>query len=194
MSAPPHPAYLRRDGVVVSVPRKCGFNSVKQALKAQGGFEYIESPEGLNGDVLRVAVVRHPVDRLVSCWRDKVWKRWMPSLKVHGIQPKMSFSDFADIVLATPDAESNCHFVSYAPEVVDLGPDVVIRTESLSEEWSFLEREMSWNAAGIERFNATGGRPEVTVSEAQRHAILGRYADDLDLWRSAGTLTEGDAE
>jgi len=61
----------------------------------------------------KIAIWRDPVDRLASCYRDKILRtfykgfRWMP-----GIKKNMSFDEFAKAVCTIPDNKADGHFRS----------------------------------------------------------------------------------
>lgn len=194
----PYPAYAHHDGFVFVLSRKCGCNAVKHALWSQMGGEgeplmdYVTAQQIRIADWPVIAIVRDPVARVVSCWRDKIHHRWMPSLEIHGMFPGMDFGPFLDIVLATPDAEANRHFRSFSDELIDgQAPDEVLLTEQLAQGWERLEHRFGWPALGIERRNATNGTPPLELSDGQRVAIRQRYPSDHALYEKARRENDG---
>ena len=95
----------------------------------------------LGQDYLRVTFVRHPGARLVSCWADKVVKRYIPSFASFGVTERMAWSDFFDAVMATEDHQctgSAQHWRGMTYDLTYKGkvlPNVIGRVESMETEW-----------------------------------------------------------
>jgi hypothetical protein len=101
------------------------------------------TPEELvaRGEELHVfTLVRHPLDRLVSCWTSKIdgrnADRGLPEDMTRvGLRPKMPFATFVRAVSSVPDWKANPHFRSQATFVNDeVGRNIastVLRFENL---------------------------------------------------------------
>jgi len=64
---------------------------------------------------MKFAVIRHPVNRVVSCWKEKVTNReeLFSGFKKHkGIKLNQSFEQFVDIICKIPDKKADLHFRS----------------------------------------------------------------------------------
>jgi len=190
----PYPAYARfrtalDQPVVLMLPRKCASNAVKYALWAQMGG--VRNPEldyvgvgALAEAEWTVGFVRDPVERLRSCWRDKIMTRWMPSLAQWGMAPGMPFAAFAGIVIDCPDENSNRHFRSLGDELVVDGklPSMLIDVKDLEGDWADLETLFGWPHLGIQRRNSTHARLlDHESSSLLTDAIRRRYAGDYAL-------------
>ena len=144
---------------------------------------------------LVVAFVRHPVDRLISCWRDKVSEPGRfhePFLRKYGtaVRPGMPFGDFAEMVCATPDEEADQHFRSQAHELM-IGPEAafgdLVRFEDLAQGWNRVCREIA------RRGLVLGVLPHANRSRAKRPAVPGplrekimrRYQQDYSVFNYA---------
>jgi len=80
--------------------------------------------------------VRNPFDRLVSCHHSKI-KPGHVSIRQEGLRPGMPFREFAELVCATPDEESDPHFRSQWTFFEEITMDFVGRLENL--EGGFAE-------------------------------------------------------
>lgn len=199
MSAPPHPARALCRGAVVAMPRKCAFSSLKAAIWRQMGHGDGRPAMDYVGDFPKgapiVAAVRHPVDRLVSCWRDKIANHWMPSLAAHGMRRGMPWGEFLDAAArAIAAGEPNPHFRPYWREL-PLASEVSrwLRVDRLAEDWAALEAALGWPRRGIPHRNDSHGQPGVEVTGQQRRQIEGHYARDLNLYRYATNQQEEQA-
>lgn len=67
-------------------------------------------------DLLRFSVIRNPWERLVSCYKDKIFYKTEENTYFVRVNPQfsrgMSFPDFVDIVINTPDRLADFHFCS----------------------------------------------------------------------------------
>ena len=189
----PYPAYARVQSpahgtAVFMLPRKCASNSVKHALwKHMNGapnvdpvLDYVGKSVILEGGTVTVALVRHPLVRLVSCWREKIMTRWMPSLEEACMRPGMSFAEFLGVVIATPDVIANRHFRSYSDEVIVAGtkPYITLRVEALDTQWPGVEEFLGWEPKGIEHRNISDHH-ELVLTRSQIAAIEFRYQKDF---------------
>jgi hypothetical protein len=93
---------------------------------------------------LKIGIYREPVDRLMSCWRDKMKRHFFKGFKfVNGLRPGMNFNDFAKVVCDTPDEISDGHFRSqscfYIKGEIFL-PDIFVDFDDLPFGWAMARR------------------------------------------------------
>lgn len=196
LSKAPWPAYARvtiaDEPFVFMLPRKCASNTIKDALARMPGCsfqaarDYLTARQLAESTAPRIAVVREPVSRLVSCWRHGVVRNRAAYLRVPGVTADMGWEAFAEFVCSTSDDSPACnyHFRSYSLELLvprarggGSWPDVVLRCERLEEDWEALTASMGWPEVPLRRLNDTSG-PAVVVSDALRQRLNRRYALD----------------
>lgn len=122
-------------------------------------------------------VVRHPYDRLVSCWSDMVRapKVFLPNMARLGFRPGMTFAEFLDRVEATPDGRADLHFRSQAALLCARGrlvPGFVGRYDRLDEDWQRIRAEVA-DRAGTD----LGPLPKKNVRREDRTDVLDHFAD-----------------
>lgn len=153
----PNNVLLERQRLAVQVIPKAANTAIKGALaralgllapnpNAPGVFDYGSRADvmGLGADWLVVTVVRHPLDRLVSCWADKVAyaPKVRPHLSRNGARPGMPFQAFAAVACATPDGEADQHFRAQAHDIGSLHEtraDLIMRLEDGAEGWGHIQ-------------------------------------------------------
>ncbi len=198
--ASPYPAYVECRGVVLMLPLKCASGSLKSAVARQLGLDdapgcgrnlrWFSSIDLASRDMLRVGVVRDPVARVVSCWRDKVAGRFVGWLLPYGLTARTTWDEFVDVVCRTPDAKADGHWRDMSHTLVLGGrqPDVLLRVERLSADWAALESRLGWQVLGVPVINATGTWSPAAapvVTDAQRSRLRQRYVGDYGLFSEA---------
>lgn len=148
-------------------------------------------------DYRRVAFVRNPWDRLVSCYKQKLDHQIKQNGRLGGTarsladaglyKPDITFTEFVHAVAQIPDPRSNRHFRSQSSFLVDH------RGEPLYSELRFFE-ELD---AGFRYLRDRLGRPELELphlKKTERHdyrayytqetadIVAQRYARDLELF------------
>ena len=91
--------------------------------------------------------VRNPFDRLVSGWFNRI--RNKKNAKSYGVDPNISFEDFALYICSLEDKDVNVHFHQQTFDIAidgKLVPNRLIHLESLIEEWEDLRKEVPWLA------------------------------------------------
>lgn len=168
--------------------RKCASNSIKAGLRMLGAEFYQKRVPTVanvreNPSIPRIGMVRHPVSRLLSCWRHCVWKRKAKELDNEQIRNNMIWDDFVQVVCCLPDADSNRHFRSAFEDLLIDGkmPDHVLHVEDLDREWRELSRRFNWKQIVLPKHNRTDG-PEATVTKDQLQALAVRYLRDSELF------------
>jgi hypothetical protein len=114
-----------------------------QAILRQRGILIDPGMLRRRSDLEVFTLVRHPLDRLASCWASKIDGRNADAglgskfRELGGFAPHMPFSDFVRRTAEIPDWKAEGHFRSQASYLVDgrrgLVADTVLRFEELPE-------------------------------------------------------------
>ena len=182
--------------------RKAASTSIKEAIKAAYPRNNIqlrsnaEVAETIRDGWVVTAIVRHPLDRLVSMWRHLVCRDdFYTPFGEFGLRAWMPFPEMVERIAETSDDTADLHFrsqtslFSYAGKLL---PTWVGRFEHLDRAWGdFREiaRRRGLNLASTlpHMNNTSDGSPWLnsytkdTLSIAQE-----RYRDDLNIWYRAG--------
>lgn len=139
-----------------------------------------------------VSFVRNPFDRLVSCWEDKIRRRFLAGLQGQGMRRDMSFGEFAERVCGLRDDECPAaaqHFRGMCFDLVvdgELVPDLVGRVESFDDDWQRI-RAVVAKDCGLDlgpplHRNETPERQPTWryYSAALRRRVAERFAEDLE--------------
>lgn len=89
----------------------------------------------------KVAFVRNPWDRLVSCWMNKTVVKLHPRFATYGCYLEMPFDEFVEKICKVSDEDSDTHIVQQHVPMMHEGkfiPDWVGRFESLTSDWGFV--------------------------------------------------------
>jgi hypothetical protein len=144
-----HNIVLEKDKVVFMLSARCGsrtFKSVIRSLLASGispgkdplgGLSFISKKTLIStdySDYLKIAVVRNPYARLLSCYMDKVKRSLRPSIGYLGVKSGATFEEFCQVVHDTPDDIADGHFISQSSVLVapdgEMIPDHIYKLES----------------------------------------------------------------
>lgn len=193
--------------VYVPVP-KVANRSIKAALAAAAGqpgaelaaagWQTIPLPQlaRLEG-YLRFTFVRNPLDRLLSCYAQKVVlyarQLQLPLLFWrYGRQfyPEMHFATFVETVATIPDHLADRHFRSQHTFLYDKGEllvDFVGRFEQLAHDWDRLRQQAGLGE--LPHYNPSPHKPYVQMytPELARLAAA-RYAQDMKLLGYEGEI------
>lgn len=142
-------------------------------------------------DFWSFAVVRHPVERLVSCYRNKIVRNdsLSASFVRLGFDQEMSFEEFARRVCEISDAQADVHFVSQSA-LLSLGGklvgDLVIPMNDLNARWSEVQEEIK-RRSGVqlprlsEKNSSKKVKEKVELTPEVVALIDRRYARDFEL-------------
>ncbi len=182
-----YPSYLAGevDGkpFIFLLPRKCASNTIKNYIRQLNGhnLRYLRPHEMNNFPMVpKIAVVRHPVDRVISAWKHGTQGDDLRYMNMVGAKPWMSWDDFVDRVCSEwTDANCNPHFRSYSLELMshEFGYSDLLRVETLKSDWLHLSNKYGWRDVVIKHLNKTKKLP-VTVSRLQLEWLSVRYEMD----------------
>lgn len=184
----------------VSVP-KAANRSIKAALADLAGMPY-EDPHAAGWhyvslatlaaqeDVFRFTFVRNPLDRLVSCYAQKIvlYARRL-QLPLHFwrygrlFNPEMSFAEFVEAVASVPDRLADPHFRSQHTFFYDKGTamvDFIGKFEQLSTDWQKLSQQTGLGP--LPHYNRSPHPPYAQMYTPELVQLAAqRYADDIAL-------------
>jgi len=193
---------IHDERVVLMVAPKAANTSVKLALHEAGyaapdakgryeGFEHWTAAECAFSDYLRVAILRHPGERLVSTWYAKIQgsDQKVDMLKRHAdvLHRGMTWSAFVDAVLNIPDSRADPHFRSQCFDRFYRGlylPKRVFKIEAPAASWWLKLREFLPKLDPVmPRENVTASRPTLKqlCSQRDRDKINTRFFADFML-------------
>lgn len=134
---PRHILFLSSNGsksVIYQDVQKCGCTSMRRtiinwanyATKTNIVHKWQEYPHATTSDeflkIAKFTFIRPTIDRLVSCYREKVRNPTFESRThtqgIHNsirkwVEPRASFTDFIEAIKSIPDSEADNHFRSY---------------------------------------------------------------------------------
>jgi len=139
-----------------------------------------------NSDDLKIAFVRNPYDRIMSCYRNKVVQTHHRAFEKYGIWQNISFDQFIRSIERIPDERADQHFRSQYYELYhndDLVPDFVGRFENLGDDWKKVQHLVD-DQCGIslpDLPHTNRSRPiPIEMAESVRDMIARRYANDFE--------------
>lgn len=175
------------DGLRVHICPKVATASISAAM--HGVHYYHESPE-VDGDEYRWMCVRHPLDRLVSCWaffcnsEDDSEIRGQHDVMSLGYYHGMPFDEFMDIALEKH--ELNAHTRKQLRYAGSHGFDHLCKFENLAEEWRKLQARFPFLKKPLPMTHKSNHRNwKMYYTDEQRQRAEDVYADDLDLYGMA---------
>ncbi len=156
-------------------------------------------PRGAFDDFERIVVVRDPLERLVSAYRNRVRhyrEIEQADFARAGIDPRIP---------RDPDFDTFCQYLPHyrkidairhhtQPQAMYLGPDLsyfsrVFRLERIAELEAYLSQRAGTEVV-LPRLRADGpARSGIAISDASRRAISGYYAADFALLRDTYSRT-----
>jgi hypothetical protein len=144
-------------------------------------------------DFERIAFVRNPWDRLVSCYADKILRDKTHEAMAESIEQYdyyenyMPFADFARAVSRIPDKKANRHFRSQHTFLTDrsgdLMPNRIGYFETLSEDFARMCREHDMPNLELPRFKVTRRTDYRDYYDAETiDLVRERYKTDIELF------------
>lgn len=136
-------------------------------------------------DYYKVGFCRNPIDRLVSCWKDKVKRSLHRGFTRRGypIDSNTSLEGFIDFVCDTPDKESEQHFRSQTWDLLPIEKlDALLRIETMKENWDAV-RPVIFSKTGIDygplQTHNKSTQPSPIVSQKYKDKIYSRFEEDF---------------
>lgn len=200
--ADPNNLLIREHKLCLMLICKAANTSIKWAVAQATGLPqthrtdlHYPTPNKLDVKQLRddgylvLSVIRHPFDRAVSCWYDKVArpKRFhQPFRRKYGdrVKPGMSFAEWVSFIADIPDGLSDQHFRSMSWDLV-LSEKVIpqcIKVESPAW-WEHLRARINDHCGldiGAELRENRAKRPDVKVDTISAHLLKERYRQDFE--------------
>lgn len=149
-----------------------------------------ETVTSLPADAFVFAVVRHPADRILSTWKNKMGKgkRWFGPATRLGMLPSVSFDTFLTRLVETPKDALDSHFkpqtmlLHYAHRHADLQ---VFHFETLAQHWPMIVAEVERRSGtrpepDLARLNPSGRGPTIPrFTDRQRRLIDTLFHEDF---------------
>lgn len=187
-------------GIVVMTVPKAAHTSIMEALarsfapsrEGQERYKKLWRSHGtryIPPGYLSVGFCRNPLDRFISCWRDKIATVDVcrTELAAIGCKSGMSLDEFAWLVAKTEDRDLDKHLIPQEHKLFangNLRVGELCRYENLAESWDEFRHKVRAHCgqylAELPRLNAS--KPmESPWSERSRETIRERYKNDLAL-------------
>lgn len=195
------PVYLNPESLIgpsflwLCIPKNAS-QSIKQCVLDVGGTHVTEHLSSIE-DRFTFAVLRDPLARVVSAWRNKVenppdtpaQQKLMASSQ--GLRPGMSLDDFISWLgdWCFPSGNINVHWRPQSDFVLDgadrMCTDFLATMENLDGDMDFVS---SWIGKKLilPKLNASPHSEKTPCSKHSRRVIAALYARDLDLIEDAG--------
>ncbi len=182
---------------------KVANRSIKAAIAERIGLTYRNHPNeaawryiplpavAKRSDCFRFSIVRNPLDRLLSCYTQKIvvyrntpnarWEFWRYGNRFHG---DMQFDEFVSVVAKIPDALSDIHFRSQHTFVCHRGRlvlDSLGHFETLHDDWRELRERFDLPALPHQNKSPHRDFRDVYTPELARLAAA-RYEKDVRLF------------
>ena len=160
----------KHDLAVAQIP-KCGIQTFQEWLGKD--FEVVANDAPVLGDISRrVAFIRHPLERLKSCYSFFYWMNDYGHTSKNKVNTT-SWREFVDQVLS--DKPDNEHWLSQSEHIGSV-PNIVHRFEDFSKHWeTYRKGIMPWN-------NKSSRLPTFPYRTAK---LVAKYSDDFALWEDA---------
>lgn len=181
---------LKDHKVIFFLSGKSGNTAVKTAIKGMygvtrpihSGYEYIDACRAQKKkDFLKIAIVRNPWSRFVSCYYQKiVGPKPAQLVSIKGIYKGMPFDDFVNVVSKLP-LNREQHIRPQTMSMMCDGefvPDWIIKLEDIETEWPRLQKIIPIPDL-VPRNVSEHPHYSECYTERTRRVIERRYADDI---------------
>jgi dermatan 4-sulfotransferase 1 len=140
------------------------------------------------------SLVRHPLDRLVSCYNNKIVENTeiSGSMKKCGIEKGMTFKEFLNVVINTPDRRADVHFASQwylLSHRGKLATQFIGRFENLEQDYQHINEQITERSgSSLIKLPRKNIRRENTSDHLQHYdtsslkAAVNRYPKDIELF------------
>jgi ketosteroid isomerase-like protein len=150
--------------------------------RIKGREVHVRYPWQVREDWPRIAVVREPLARFESLWKNKARDHGTGCRQIHGLTP----DELADFIEAHP--RSNSHWQSQAAGMGGLDATLYPLERWADDGWPTLS-DTPYPSKPFQ-INATGGE----IPPYDRERVLELYSDDVELYNRAQELFHGKAE
>ena len=184
--------------IYIPIP-KAANRSVKTALAKKVDKHYSISAHKANWDFISLSkvdssqhfsfsFVRNPLNRLLSCYLQKVkMKHFFKNFWKYGnlVNANMSFEDFVDFVINTPDYLADRHFKSqhlFLQKDGKIIVDFIGKVENMVEDWKFLSSE--FDLPPIPHLNKSNqGHFNEYYTQKLAVRVAKHYTKDIELFK-----------
>ena len=195
---------IKEDKISFMFVCKAGNTSIKEVLKTHfckdriiknihtktALLPYVKycKKDTFTDDYLVFGTCRHPEDRLISCWKDKIFNRFHPGFrhKEYNFYRKMPFSDFVEEILNIEDG-TDCeqHIRSQHFDLDVERIDYLIRMESFYDDWEksllLIKNHCGKNYPKMTFHKNKTESVDLEISKETRALVEKRYARDYEL-------------
>ena len=134
-------AWFRMPKVASSSIKENIKSLVNEDIKLRQRLESID----IDNDYFKFTFVRNPWDRISSCYRNKIQKRWKtrpsPSLKQKGLYFENNNLTLKEFLILLEKEDNRFYNIHWAPQtiIVDMDKmDFIGRFENLEEDWKYI--------------------------------------------------------
>ena len=185
--------YIPSKGFVFLTAGKVASGVLKEIGRAvEGELLKIGTKEAAslhNAGAQTLALYRNPIERLESCYRDKIKRHYYKGFRSMNIKPGISFNDFAKRVCDIPDDKADGHFRSMSCFYLDSEGDPIFdRLISLSDFGNYYEEIFRAENDGFPPLppakTVTRDKPGLEVDPLNKNTLdklIERYSNDLYL-------------
>lgn len=141
-------------------------------------------------DYYSFSVVRDPLQRLLSCYRNKIVRnsRLDGSFRRRGFSKQMSLESFVQWACLLPDLITDIHLLSQSQMLCYRGavlPRTVLQIENLEDGWPLVSREIEHHCGvtlvDLPIVNATKRQTNLLLDASLQELVRRRYAKDYTL-------------
>ena len=134
-------AWFRMPKVASSSIKENLKSSINEDIKLRQRLDSID----IDDDYFKFTFVRNPWDRIASCYRNKIQKRWKtrpsPSLKQKGLYFENNNLTLKEFLTILEKKDNRFYNIHWAPQtiIVDMDKmDFIGRFENLEEDWKYI--------------------------------------------------------
>jgi len=187
---------LHREKVIFFLVAKAANSSIKAAIKMlynippdpdtlHRDWNRVSPAEAAMVDYSKIAVVRNPFDRLVSCYYQKILGRGKSGLlNLNGIYQGMSFTDFVKQIYhikSMQEAHIRPQHVSMIHDGA-LVPQIIIRFEQLETEWANIVQKIIPGMPDLPHMNSSDHpKYQYCLGDQEKQMTTELYQKDLEL-------------
>ena len=153
-------------------------------------------------EFFKFAFIRNPIDRLYSCWKDKICERLdlkrpksieadrgqlsKSFSRYNGLYRNMPFEEFAEYVCQVPDSDSEDHFISQYCYITSSKGDIIpycFAFEDLQPSWNIISSELCLPKQ-LGHYQKTLNNEALSLHTSLKERLIKRYETDFKIWNS----------